>query len=102
MARPSCCPRPNGPDGQWLFDGYRLNLLHRRGGVQTEAGLLGMSWFLETRAEERGRVFDTARRRAISHWSPTGTSSPGRTGIDPEATADAVIRSCGPPPARLP
>src|ERR1700728_1218060 len=38
---------PERPDGQWLFDGYRLTCFTDEEEIQTEPRLLGMEWHLD-------------------------------------------------------
>jgi len=51
----ACSRRRERADGQWLFDGYRMTCFTDEEEDQTEAGLLGMEWYLDTALEERRR-----------------------------------------------
>jgi putative intracellular protease/amidase len=83
---------PERPDGQWLFDGYRLTCFTDEEEVQTEAGLLGMSWFLDTALKNAGAVFDDGPAAWISHVVADRNLITGQNPGSTEATADAVIK----------
>ena len=83
---------PERADGQWLFDGYRLTCFTDEEEVQTEAGLLGMSWFLDTALKNAGAVFDDGPAAWISHVVADRNLITGQNPGSTEATADAVIK----------
>jgi putative intracellular protease/amidase len=83
---------PERADGQWLFDGYRMTCFTDEEEVQTEAGLLGMSWFLDTALKNAGAVFDDGPAAWISHVVADRNLITGQNPGSTEATADAVIK----------
>ena len=83
---------PERADGQWLFDGYRLTCFTDEEEAQTEAGLLGMSWFLDTALKNAGAVFDDGPAAWISHVVADRNLITGQNPGSTEATADAVIK----------
>ncbi len=83
---------PERADGQWLFDGYRLTCFTDEEEIQTEAGRLGMSWFLDTALKNAGAVFDDGPAAWISHVVADRNLITGQNPGSTEATADAVIK----------
>lgn len=83
---------PERADGQWLFDGYRLTCFTDEEELQTEAGLLGMSWFLDTALKNAGAVFDDGPAAWVSHVVADRNLITGQNPGSTEATADAVIK----------
>ena len=55
------------PDGHWVFDGYKLTSFTDEEEDQTEAGMLGMPWYLESALKNAGGVFDDAPSAWVSH-----------------------------------
>ena len=84
---------PERADGQWLFDGYRLTCFTDEEELQTEAGLLGMSWFLDTALKNAGAVFDDGPAAWVSHVVADRNLITGQNPGSTEATADAVIKA---------
>ncbi|MGO9216938.1 MAG: DJ-1/PfpI family protein [Streptosporangiaceae bacterium] len=84
---------PERADGQWLFDGYRLTCFTDEEEVQTEAGRLGMAWFLDTALKNAGAVFDDGPAAWISHVVADRNLITGQNPGSTEATADAVIKA---------
>ena len=83
---------PERADGQWLFDGYRLTCFTDEEEVQTEAGRLGMSWFLDTALKNAGAVFDDGPAAWTSHVVADRNLITGQNPGSTEATAEAVIK----------
>jgi len=83
---------PERPDGQWLFDGYRLTCFTDEEELQTEAGRLGMGWFLDTALKNAGAVFDDGPSAWVSHVVVDRNLITGQNPGSTEATADAVIK----------
>jgi putative intracellular protease/amidase len=83
---------PERADGQWLFDGYRMTCFTDEEEDQTEAGLLGMSWYLDTALKNAGAVFDDGPAAWVSHVVADRNLITGQNPGSTEATADAVIR----------
>jgi len=84
---------PERADGQWLFDGYRLTCFTDEEENQTEAGLLGMAWFLDTALKNAGAVFDDGPSAWVSHVVADRNLITGQNPGSTEATADAVIKA---------
>ena len=83
---------PERADGQWLFDGYRLTCFTDEEEGQTEAGLLGMAWLLDTALKNAGAVFDDAPAAWVSHVVVDRNLITGQNPGSSEATADTVIK----------
>ena len=83
---------PERPDGQWLFDGYRMTSFTDEEEDQTEAGLLGMEWLLDVALKNAGAVFDDGPSAWISHVVVDRNLITGQNPGSTEATADAVIK----------
>jgi putative intracellular protease/amidase len=83
---------PERADGLWLFDGYRLTSFTDEEEDQTEAGLLGMAWNLDTALKNAGAVFDDGPSAWVSHVVVDRNLITGQNPGSTEATADAVIK----------
>jgi putative intracellular protease/amidase len=83
---------PERADGQWLFDGYRLTCFTDEEEGQTEAGLLGMAWLLDTALKNAGAVFDDGPSAWVSHVVADRNLITGQNPGSTEATADAFIK----------
>ncbi|MGB6577838.1 MAG: type 1 glutamine amidotransferase domain-containing protein [Streptosporangiaceae bacterium] len=83
---------PERPDGQWLFDGYRMTSFTDEEEDQTEAGLLGLEWLLDVALKNAGAVFDDGPSAWISHVVVDRNLITGQNPGSTEATADAVIK----------
>lgn len=83
---------PDRADGLWLFDGYRLTCFTDEEEDQTETGLLGMSWLLDTALKNAGAVFDDGPSAWVSHVVVDRNLITGQNPGSSEATADAVIK----------
>ena len=83
---------PERADGQWLFDGYRMTSFTDEEEDQTESGLLGMAWNLDTALKNAGAVFDDSPAAWVSHVVVDRNLITGQNPGSTEATADAVIK----------
>jgi putative intracellular protease/amidase len=83
---------PERPDGLWLFDGYRMTCFTDEEEDQTEAGRLGMEWYLDTALKNAGAVFDDGPSAWTSHVVVDRNLVTGQNPGSTEATADAVIK----------
>ena len=83
---------PERADGLWLFDGYRMTSFTDEEEDQTEAGLLGMEWLLDTALKNAGAVFDDGPAAWISHVVVDRNLITGQNPGSTEAAADAVIK----------
>jgi steroid delta-isomerase-like uncharacterized protein len=88
---------PERADGLWLFDGYRMTSFTDEEEDQTEPGLLGMAWYLDTALKNAGAVFDDGPSAWVSHVVADRNLITGQNAGSTEATADAVIKKlCAP------
>src|ERR1700749_1689680 len=83
---------PERADGLWLFDGYRMTSFTDEEEGQTEAGRLGMEWYLDTALKNAGAVFDDGPSAWTSHVVVDPNLIPGQNPGSTEATADAFIK----------
>jgi putative intracellular protease/amidase len=83
---------PERADGLWLFDGYRMTSFTDEEEDQTEAGGLGMAWYLDIALKNAGAVFDDGPSAWISHVVADRNLITGQNPGSTEATADAVIK----------
>jgi putative intracellular protease/amidase len=90
---------PERADGQWLFDGYRVTCFTDEEEDQTEPGLLGLPWYVDTAIKNAGAVFDDGPAAWNSHLVVDRNLITGQNPGSTEATADAVIKALS---ARVP
>ena len=83
---------PEREDGLWLFDGYRMTCFTDDEELQTEAGRLGLEWFLDTALKNAGAVFDDGPAAWASHVVVDRNLITGQNPGSTEATADAFVR----------
>jgi putative intracellular protease/amidase len=83
---------PERPDGQWLFDGYRMTCFTDEEEEQTVAGRLGMEWYLDTALKNAGAVFDDGPSAWVSHVVVDRNLITGQNPGSTEATAEAFIK----------
>ena len=84
---------PERPDGQWLFDGYRMTCFTDEEEDQTVPGRLGLPWYVDTALKNAGAVFDDGPAAWVSHVVVDRHLITGQNPGSTEAVADAVIRS---------
>ena len=84
---------PERPDGQWLFDGYRLTCFTDEEEDQTEPGKLGLPWYVDTALKNAGAVFDDGPAAWASHVVVDRHIITGQNPGSTEAVADAVIKA---------
>ena len=83
---------PEREDGLWLFDGYRMTCFTDDEELQTEAGRLGLAWFLDTALKNAGAVFDDGPAPWASHVVVDRNLITGQNPRSTKATADAFVR----------
>lgn len=83
---------PEREDGLWLFDGYRMTCFTDDEELQTEAGKLGMEWFLDAALKNAGAVFDDGPAAWASHVVVDRNLITGQNPRSTAATADAFVR----------
>jgi putative intracellular protease/amidase len=81
-----------GPEGYWLFDGYKLTSFTNEEEDQTPYGKLGMTWYLESALKNRGAVFDDADAEWVSHVVVDRNLVTGQNPESSEATAEAILK----------
>jgi putative intracellular protease/amidase len=84
---------PERPDGQWLFDGYRMTCFTDEEEDQTEPGKLGLPWYVDTALKNAGAVFDDGPAAWASHVVVDRHIITGQNPGSTEAVADAVIKA---------
>jgi putative intracellular protease/amidase len=84
----------NGPDGGWLFDGYRAAAFSNEEEEQAIAGLQRPAWFLESELKNRGVVYDEAPAW-VSHVVVDRHLLTAQNQMSDEACAQAVLRKLG-------
>jgi putative intracellular protease/amidase len=84
---------PERPDGQWLFDGYRITCFTDEEEDQTEPGRLGLQWYVDTALKNSGAVFDDGPVAWASHVVVDRNLITGQNPGSTEAVADAVIKA---------
>jgi putative intracellular protease/amidase len=84
----------NGPNGIWLFDGFKVAAFSDEEEWQTPVGLLGPAWYLESELKNRGAVCDEAPPW-VSHVVVDRNLITAQNQSSTEATAEAVLRKLG-------
>ncbi|QSE86804.1 DJ-1/PfpI family protein [Rhodococcus koreensis] len=82
---------PERADGQWLFDGYRMTCFTDEEENQTEPGLLGLPWYVDTALMNAGAVFDDGPSAWASHVVVDRHVITGQNPGSTEAVAASVI-----------
>ena len=83
----------DGPEGAWLFDGYRMTGFTDEEEDQTAYGKLGLPWYVESALKNRGAVFDDGDAAWVSHVVVDRNLVTGQNPVASEATAEAVIKN---------
>ena len=83
---------PARPDGQWLFDGYRLTSFTDEEEDQTRVGKLGLRWYLEGALKNAGAIFDDSPAAWTSHVVVDRNLVTGQNPQSADAVADAVLK----------
>lgn len=79
-------------DGLWMFDGYKMTSFNNEEEDQTQAGQLGMPWYLETGLKNAGGVFDDAPLPWVSHVVVDRNLITGQNPMSADAMANAVLK----------
>src|SRR5438132_4336833 len=85
----------SGPDGAWLFDGYKLVSVTDEEEKQIPYGKLGMSWYLESELKNYGAVFDDGDAAWVSHVVVDRNLVTAQNPDSSEATAEAILKKLG-------
>jgi putative intracellular protease/amidase len=84
----------NGPNGIWLFDGFKVAAFSNEEEWQTPIGLLGPTWYLENELKHRGAVYDEGPPW-VPHVVVDRNLITAQNQLSDEATAEAVLRRLG-------
>lgn len=84
----------DGHEG-WLFDGYKMTAFTDEEEDQTQAGRLGMAWYLETALKNAGAVFDDGDSAWAPHIVVDRNLVTAQNPASSEAAADAVLKKLG-------
>jgi putative intracellular protease/amidase len=79
-------------DGIWLFDGYKMTAFTDEEEDQTQAGRIGMPWYLEDALKNRGAVFDDGDAAWVSHVVVDRNLITAQNPGSSEAAADALLK----------
>ena len=79
-------------DGAWLFDGYKMTAFTDEEEDQTQAGRIGMAWYLEDALKNRGAIFDDGDSAWVSHVVIDRNLITAQNPGSSEAAADAVLK----------
>lgn len=82
-------------DGVWMFDGYKMTAFTDEEEDQTQAGRIGMPWYLEAALKNRGAVFDDGDAAWVSHVVVDRNLVTAQNPGSSEAGADAVLKRLG-------
>jgi putative intracellular protease/amidase len=82
----------SGPDGAWLFDGYKLVSVTDEEEKQIPYGKLGMSWYLESELKNYGAVFDDGDAAWVSHVVVDRNLVTAQNPDSSEAMAEAILK----------
>jgi putative intracellular protease/amidase len=85
----------SGPDGAWLFDGYKLVSVTDEEEDQIPYGKLGLSWYLESELKNYGAIFDDGDAAWVSHVVVDRNLVTAQNPDSSEAMADAVLKKLG-------
>jgi putative intracellular protease/amidase len=85
----------SGPEGAWLFDGYKLVSVTNEEEKQLPYGKLGLSWSLESELKNYGAVFDDGDAAWVSHVVVDRNLVTGQNADSSEATAEAILKKLG-------
>ncbi len=85
----------SGPEGAWLFDGYKLVSVTDEEEKQIPYGKLGMSWSLERELKNNGAVFDDGDAAWVSHVVVDRNLVTGQNPDSSEAMAEAILKKLG-------
>lgn len=85
----------DGPEGTWLFDGYKIASFTEEEEDQTPYGKLGLPWYLENALKSRGAVFDDGDAAWVSYVVVDRNLITGQNPDSSESIAEAIIKRLG-------
>lgn len=81
--------------GRWVFDGYKMTCFTDEEEEQTELGVKGIPWYVETALKNAGAVFDDAPLPWTSHVVVDRHLVTSQNPMSSDAAADAVLQRIG-------
>ena len=84
-----------GPEGTWLFDGYKIVGFTEEEEDQTPYGKLGIPWYLENALKSRGAVFDDGDAAWVSYVIVDRNLITGQNPDSSEAITEAIMKRLG-------
>jgi putative intracellular protease/amidase len=84
-----------GPEGTWLFDGYKIVSFTEEEEDQTPYGNLGLPWNLENALKSRGAVFDDGDAAWVSYVVVDRNLITGQNPDSSESIAEAIMKRLG-------
>jgi putative intracellular protease/amidase len=84
-----------GPEGVWLFDGYKIASFTEEEEDQTPYGQLGLPWYLENALKSRGAVFDDGDAAWVSYVVVDRNLITGQNPDSSESIAEAIMKRLG-------
>ena len=84
-----------GPEGSWLFDGYKMVAFTEEEDDQTPYGKLGLPWYLENALKSRGAVFDDGDAAWVSQVVVDRNLITGQNPDSSESIAEAIMKRLG-------
>jgi putative intracellular protease/amidase len=84
-----------GPEGTWLFDGYKIVSFTEEEEDQTPYGKLGLPWYLENALKSRGAVFDDGDAAWVSYVVVDRNLITGQNPDSSESIAEAIMKRLG-------
>lgn len=82
----------SGPEGAWLFDGYKIVSCTDEEEDQIPFGKLGLPWYLESELKNYGAIFDDGDAAWVSHVVVDRNLVTAQNPDSSEAMADAVLK----------
>jgi len=82
----------SGPDGAWLFDGYKLVSVTDEEEDQIPYGKLGLPWYLESELKNNGAIFDDGDAAWVSHVVVDRNLVTAQNPDSSEAMAEAILK----------
>jgi putative intracellular protease/amidase len=84
---------PERPDGQWLFEGYRLTAFTDEEEHQNAIGRRRLSWYLADALQNAGAILDDAASPWTSHVVVDRNLITGQNPYSTDATVGALLRA---------
>jgi putative intracellular protease/amidase len=85
----------SGPEGAWLFDGYKIASSTEEEDDQMPYGKLGLPWYLENALKARGAIFDDGDAAWVPYVVIDRNLITGQNSDSSESIAEAAIKRLG-------